>query len=150
MATAFAAGEGLPDELGFQATRMPLFPVYLSFFTGLPYGIMAARMSLWLIGAVAAVLTVGLGSRLVDRRVGLWAGLIVALDPFLVSTSSLLLTETVFVAILTGVWLRLLRPVRGCPTSIPRWRAIGSLAAVGVYTAEASSWAALMGSGFTV
>lgn len=150
MATAFAAGEGLPDELGFQATRMPLFPVYLSFFTGLPYGIMAARMSFWLIGALAAVLSVGLGSRLVDRRVGLCAGLIVALDPFLVSTSSLLLTETLFVAILTGLWLLLLQPVRGLQTSIARWAAIGGLAAVGVYTREASIALVLMALGFTI
>ncbi len=104
MADSLRVGEGLKDELGFRATRMPLYPAALSPFTGMSRGVIAAKAAQWVIGAVAAVLTAGLAAALFNRRVGLLAGLLVAFDPFLVFFSSLLLTETLFVAVLVGLW----------------------------------------------
>lgn len=104
MACSFWAGEGLKDELGFEATRMPLYPAALSLFAGMTHGIMLAKALHWVVGAAAAALTAGMAATLFDRRVGLVAGLLAAFDPFLVFFSSLLLTETVFVAVLVGLW----------------------------------------------
>ncbi len=104
MACSFWAGEGLKDELGFEATRMPLYPAALSLFAGMTHGIMLAKVLHWVVGAAAAALTAGMAATLFDRRVGLVAGLLAACDPFLVFFSSLLLTETIFAAVLVGLW----------------------------------------------
>jgi len=105
MARSLWTGAGLRDELGFRATRMPLFPGLLAPLTGLTYGVVVAKSVQWVLGSVGAVIALLLGRRLFDRRVGLLTGLFVALDPFLVFFSSLLLTETLFVSVLLWMWL---------------------------------------------
>jgi 4-amino-4-deoxy-L-arabinose transferase-like glycosyltransferase len=138
MAQSFRAGEGLADELGFLATRMPLYPVMLSLLAGWSYGVVAAKVLHWLIGAVAAALTAGMASTLFDRRVGMVAGLLVACDPFLVFFSSLLLTEAAFVAVLVGLmwaslpFLDVRRESFGC------WIVLGLLASLATYVRESS------------
>ncbi len=104
MACSLWAGEGLKDELGFRATRMPLYPAVLSLFAGMTHGVVIAKVFNWVAGAAVAALTAGMATALFDRRVGLVAGLLAAFDPFLVFFSSLLLTETVFMAVLMGLW----------------------------------------------
>jgi tRNA(Ile)-lysidine synthetase-like protein len=140
MAGSLARGDGLRDDLGFRATRMPLYPAFLSLFVGNPHGVELARASQWIIGAMAAPLIAALGQVLAGRRVGLTAGVIVALDPFLVFFSSLLLTETLTIIALCTLWLLLagviaLRPLR---VSVARWLAIGATAALCVYVRESN------------
>ena len=110
MAKALRAGEGLPDELGFQATRMPLYPGLLACFAGTTHGIAYTKMLQWLLGAACATLTACLAAHLFDRRIGIVAGLLVACDPYLVFFSSLLLTETVAILSLLLLW-----------TAVARW-----------------------------
>ncbi len=150
MASSLRIGEGLQDELGFQATRMPLYPGVLSLFAGATHGVIIAKVVQWVIGAVVAVLTAGVAATLLDRRVGLLAGLFVAFDPFLVFFSSLLLTETLFVAALVGLWWIIecflpsggLQPARCSARTqavdLIRWVIVGLVAALCVYIRESS------------
>jgi 4-amino-4-deoxy-L-arabinose transferase-like glycosyltransferase len=140
MAVALRAGEGLPDELGFQATRMPLYPSLLAIVTGFDRGVTLARALGWVLGALGAALTAGLAASVFDRRVGLTAGLLVACDPFLIFFSSLLLTEALFLAVLAGLWWSIWRVLASRETarSLGCWFGIGILAALCVYTRESS------------
>jgi len=140
MAVALRAGEGLPDELGFQATRMPLYPGLLAIFAGSDSGVMLARGLGWVLGALGAALTAGLAASMFDRRVGMLAGLLVAFDPFLIFFSSLLLTEALFIAALAGLWWSVWRVLvsREHTLSLGRWLGIGILAALCVYARESS------------
>ncbi|MDO8631663.1 MAG: glycosyltransferase family 39 protein [Phycisphaerales bacterium] len=140
MARSFAEGHGLRDELGFRATRMPLYPGFLALFVELPGGAAYARAVQWIIGAMAASLTAGLATSLAGRRIGAIAGLMVALDPFLIFFASLLLTETLFITSLCGLWWLLARVIRrGEGHSFAgTWLAIGALASLCVYARESS------------
>jgi len=130
------AGDGLKDELGFTATRMPLYPALLSVFTALPGGVIIAKVFHWVIGAVAAVLVAGTAATLFDRHTGIAAGLLAACDPFLVFFSSLLLTETVFVTVLVGLWWLVGWILRERAGSTARWVVVGLLGALCVYVRE--------------
>ncbi len=140
MAELLRGGEGLKDELGFRATRMPLYPAALSLFAAKPGGVIGAKACQWAAGALVAVLTAGLAATLIDGRVGLAAGLLVALDPFLVFFSSLLLTETAFMVALLALWWLLWR-VASAPQRVQPWRrwfAVGIAGAFCVYLRESS------------
>lgn len=142
MARSLWAGDGLRDELGFRATRMPLYPALLAPLTALDYGVPLAKALHWIIGAAGAALTLLMGTRLFDRRVGCVAGLIVAIDPFLVFFSSLLLTETLFITLLAGLWWYAATwLIHRDPTdTIParRWMVLGVAGALTVYAREST------------
>lgn len=139
MASAFREGKGLPDELGYQATRMPLYPLFLSRFAGTYGGVLGARIAQWIIGAVAAVFTSCAAWQLFgDRRAAWIAGLLVAFDPFLIFFSSLLLTETVFVTLLCCLWWQLSFAWRDETGGIGRWLAIGVVGALCVLVRESA------------
>ncbi len=140
MARSLADGTGLCDELGFRATRMPLYPGFLSLFAESPHGVALARAAQWVIGALAAVFIVGTATSLVNRRVGCLAGLIVALDPFLIFFSSLLLTETIFITFLCALWWMLTVAIRKCGRGFGAgfWLAVGAVASLCVYSRESS------------
>lgn len=150
MAVSVSAREGLQDELGFRATRMPLYPVALSLLAATANGVIIAKVFHWVIGAVAAALTAGAAAALFDRRVGLVAGLLTAFDPFLIFFSSLLLTETAFVAVLTALWWLVARIIRQGTESLGRWVAVGLLAALCVYVRESSVGLVAVALGFTL
>ena len=132
MAQALRDGQLLTDELGFHATRMPLYPAFLSLFARGSSGVIAAKVCHWVIGAIGAVLAALLGARVAGPAVGFVAGLIVAADLSLVGTSSLLLTETPYVTVVTALWL-VAWPVGEQAAGIRRWLAVGFLAALCVY-----------------
>ena len=157
-------GEGLKDELGFRATRMPLYPAALSAFTAMPRGVLAAKAVQWFVGALAAVLTAAAAAAtLFDRRIGLIAGFLVALDPFLTFFSSLLLTETPFVTALVALWW-MLSPLtrqdpriragsgsdRTCGEGFGRWIVVGLLSALCIYLRESSLGLVIVAIGFVV
>jgi len=150
IASSLHRGEGLRDELGFRATRMPLYPGYLSLFAGSSGGVVVAKITHWVLGASVAVLAAGVASILFGRRHGIITGLLVACDPFLVFFSSLLLTETLFlVGLLTFWWMVTPLAVRCGPDpgagpveadvlGWRRWVATGLAAAMCVYVRESS------------
>ncbi|MBK8913871.1 MAG: glycosyltransferase family 39 protein [Phycisphaerales bacterium] len=85
------------------AARMPLYPALLAPFTAAgPDGAAAARLLQALLGAATALLAARLGGRLAGVR-GAWlAGLLVAVDPFAIFFTNLLLTETIFSLLLVA------------------------------------------------
>lgn len=138
MASSLRSGQGLQDELGFRATRMPLYPALLAPFTGWDHGVIAAKVFHWVIGAGGALLACAAAASLIGPRVGFVAGLLVAVDPFAVFTSSLLLTETLFMLPLLGLWWILAVHLR-TPSAAILWRywlAVGVVAAALVYVRE--------------
>lgn len=140
MAQSLCAGDGLQDELGFRATRMPLYPGLLALFARAESGVVYAKVLHWLIGALAAVAAAWLAETMFDRRASWVAGLLLAFDPFMVFFSSLLLTETLFVAVLVALWgvgWPILR-AGGCGVSWRRWLAVGVLSALCVYVRVSS------------
>ncbi|MCP4247336.1 MAG: hypothetical protein GY778_09840 [bacterium] len=150
MAEQLGQGHPLTDELGFHATRMPLYPALLSLWAGSDGGVIGVRICQWFVGALAAVLAACLGSRVAGAGAGLICGLLVAADPGLVGVCSLLLTETPFVTVAIALWLvgwpLLDRPAdRGWG----RWGAVGAASLLCVYVRPSSAglvlgWLALL------
>ena len=135
---ALRAGEGLRDELGFRATRMPLFPALLAMFPDGSGGLLAARALQGVFAALAAALVAGLAGVWFDRRVSWLAGLLMVFDPFLVFSSSLLLTESLFIAVTVGLWWMLARCLRDDAPSVGHWLGLGAVAAACVHARESS------------
>lgn len=140
MAESLRDGNGLVDEFGFRATRMPLYPALLAPFTDAEYGALLAKIWQWIVGALAAVLAGALAFRLIGNSAAWFAGLLVAFDPFLIFFSSLLLTETLTLTAWLALWLVLAPHLDSKNSSLdwPRWILIGVIAAFCVYTREAS------------
>ena len=138
LAKSLAGGEGLKDELGFRAGRMPLYPAFLALFTGMANGVVWAKAAHWVLGGLTAVLAALLGAAMAGRKAGAIAGVIVAVDPFLIFFSSLLLTETPFIAALLFFLLLLWRTLtRTAPTW--HWVVVGLAGAWCVYLRESSA-----------
>lgn len=114
VASSLAAGDGLVDEFGYRATYMPGYPAFLAPFTGLPKAMFWARLVQAVLGAwvapAVALLAVQWwrllrgGSAAPGRTLAWMAGGLVAVDPFLIFFSGLLLTETLFAALLVSAW----------------------------------------------
>ncbi|MCO6439108.1 MAG: hypothetical protein J5J06_18600 [Phycisphaerae bacterium] len=140
MASSLREGDGLRDEFGFRASRMPLYPAFLALAGSEPTGVLRAIFRQWLIGGAAAALAAGLACSMISARAGLIAGLIVAFDPFLVFFSSLLLTETAATTALIGLWWAAWPAVGNPDARFSNRRAlgIGILMAISVYLRESS------------
>lgn len=150
LAASLADHGVLVGEHGFHALRMPLFPAFLALFANMESGVVAAKIAQWAVGSAAAALVAVLGTRIAGKRIGLIAGLLAAIDPFQVFFSSLLLTETPFMAALTAfalaVWPLLERDRSGgarglagkASSDFSRWIVAGVVGAVCVYFRESS------------
>ncbi len=140
MGRSLRSGDGLRDELGHRATRMPLYPTLLAALPAAPAGVILARGLQWVVGAFAAVATAALAGVLFDRRTAWFAGLAAAADPFAVFFSSLLLTETLFLLALGLLWWHAARVMTTC-TREPSMRPmliLGVLAAAAVHVREST------------
>lgn len=125
MAESLHRGDGLVGEFGHHASRMPLYPAALSLVAGSAHGIAWVKIGQVFVGALTAVFAAVLARDVVHSTIGpdhaidaavparamnvtlvagLAAGMLVAFDPLLVGVTSLLLTETLFVAELTAIW----------------------------------------------
>ncbi len=146
IAESYHDGHGLVGEFGHRAERMFLYPWFLSWFTGLAKGMMFARIAQWVLGAIAACLTCVLGSQVC--RHGWIAGLIVACDPTLVGSASLLLTETIFVTCIAAVWCAGW-PLRSSENNSNwRWVVLALLACASLHLRESSLFLILTFLGF--
>ncbi len=99
-ARSLAAGEGLVDADGRRATRMPLYPWLLSHFADPQDGAWWARIAQAIFAALVAPFIALLAWRLAGLRAAFLAGALVALDPYLVYFTGLLLTEVTFTSLL--------------------------------------------------
>lgn len=104
MALSLARGDGLVDDLGFRASRMPLYPAFLSLFAPFANGVVMARVAQWVLSSLAAPMMLALSRNWLSRRGAIMVGLLVAMDPFLVFFSSLLLTESLAITALCLLW----------------------------------------------
>ncbi|MBN1343270.1 MAG: hypothetical protein JXQ73_11355 [Phycisphaerae bacterium] len=104
-AVGLAEGEGLTDADGRRATRMPLYPWFLSLFAPNASGAWVARAVQAILGALVAPLISVLAWRLAGPRAGWLAGLMAAADPFAVYFSALLLTEVLSATVLVAFWV---------------------------------------------
>ncbi len=171
MARSLAGGNGLQDELGYRATRMPLYPGFLALFVNLNNGRLLALtaqaiLSALACGFIAALafqlapdptknlsqnfsigglaraeargsLSFGIGSKTLAAII---AGLLVAVDPFLVYFCRLLLTESLlicaFCAFLAASWQTSQREQR---SGLLRWLTSGTLLGLCVYLRPSST-----------
>jgi hypothetical protein len=103
----------LTPESPSTASRSPLLPLVLAAVYRLTgHGTAVAQGLLLLLSALTAPVTLLAGQEAAERRVGVLAGLWVALDPFAWIFAGLLYSEALFVFLTTlAVWL-LLRAVR--------------------------------------
>ena len=131
-------GEGLVGEFGHRAERMPLYPAFLALFTGQENGVALARIAQWVLGALAAGCTYLLARQNCREVFAILGGLAVALDPALVGCASLLLTETLFVTALVGLWCVAWPLRRRECASWGRWIAVAALSAICIYIKESS------------
>ena len=100
IAESIAARRGLVDEFGYRATFMPGYPAFLALFATHAHGLLLARVAQAVVGAAAVVPIYRIGRRVAGERAATLAALLVALDPFLVAASSLILTETIYTTLL--------------------------------------------------
>ncbi|MGI8424678.1 MAG: ArnT family glycosyltransferase [Chloroflexota bacterium] len=82
-----------------------LYPLFLAgIYTVFGHSVPAVRVIHALLGSISVWLTFWLGARLAGRSVGLLAATISALYPFFIYYSAQLLTETLFMALILGVF----------------------------------------------
>ncbi len=125
-ARSLVAGHGLVDEFGYRATYMPGYPLFLAAFERFGLPLMTVRVVQALLGALVAPMTFLLArqwrrmaqgqeaaidsasghpsEQIASNRIGLIAGVLAALDPFLIFFSGLLLTEVLFAVLLVACW----------------------------------------------
>lgn len=115
-ARSLTAGEGLVFESEFRAWYMPLYPAFLATFDRADRPLLWARIAQALFGAWVAPATFllarqwlrwtceGKNAKLRGTWIACIAGFGAAFDPFLIFFSGLLLTETLFAAVLVTAW----------------------------------------------
>lgn len=130
LSRSYLSGASFVGEFGHRAERMPLYPWLLSFFSN----VQQARAAQWLIGALGAALVCLLARE--TRTAGGIAGLFIALDPALVGSSSLLLSETLAVTALAGLWLAAWPLLERRRSSAGRWCIVALVACVCVHARE--------------
>lgn len=143
IAQSLRDGHGMVDELGFRATRMPMYPGLLSFFAGYSNGIVMVKVLQWIIGAMTASLACLLATSIWNLRTGFVAGLLLAFDPFFIFFSSLLLTETLFILTFLLLWWEVWT-MFGCDPRrirIPhrQWIILGVVSGICIYVRESTA-----------
>lgn len=92
-----AAGDGFMHNGVLSAVRTPLYPLFLTvilfFRLSMPWAILLLHN---FIASAAAVLLYRIGKLFFSERVGLVAGYIYSLEPYMIMTSNLATTETLF------------------------------------------------------
>ncbi|MEX1252878.1 MAG: glycosyltransferase family 39 protein [Dehalococcoidia bacterium] len=104
-ARSLAQGDGYVDPAGAPTARAPLgWPAILSVFYLLSGpNVLSAQIFSAVVASATCVVTFLLGARLFDTRVGLGAGLILALFPVHILWSAVLLTEVMFAFVLAFI-----------------------------------------------
>lgn len=112
-ASSIAAGDGYAaSQLGVEgptAFRPPLYPLLLAAIDGLGGSLAAQRLAGALLGVVTVLLVYLIADRLWGRRVAVAAGAIAAVFPPLVVLNASLLSETLFLPLVLGAVLAVLR-----------------------------------------
>ena len=91
-----------------------LYPYFLAaIYTVAGHSVATVRVTQALLGALAVWLTYWIGDRMGGRRVGLTAAAVSAFYPFFIYYAAQLLTETLFMTLMLGVFAAALRAERG-------------------------------------
>jgi 4-amino-4-deoxy-L-arabinose transferase-like glycosyltransferase len=125
--TYFQAGYDFARGYGFELAfkRTPLYPLFIASVVWLvSEDLQALGFVQHLLGVFSAVLTYFLGRTLFGRTAGLVAGLLVALSGPLIIYEHYVLAEALFIPVLLGFALALVRAVR---TASVRWFGLAGL-----------------------
>ena len=99
-----------------------LYPLFLAaIYNVAGHSVPAVRVVQALLGALAVWLTCWIGERLAGTRVGLIAAAVSAIYPFFIYYAAQLLTETLFMALILGVFAAALKAEE---TGKPAWHAL--------------------------
>lgn len=97
LAKSIVAGDGFVRDGVYTAVRTPAYPLFLALIYSLPVPKVWTILLLQnLLASAAAVLVFKIGEILFSKRVGLIAGALYALEPYLLMTANLATTETFF------------------------------------------------------
>jgi hypothetical protein len=137
-AASLASGKGYaaatyipPHKVLPTATHPPLFPMVLAVFDVLGFhSIDAQRVALGVVASIAVFLTGLLGHRVSGPVVGLIAAGIAAVDPLWFQSGAVLMSESVYLIVITAVLLVAL----GCVDRAGRWRFVLLGVVVGLAT----------------
>lgn len=101
LAQSIAAGQGFARDGVPSAVRTPVYPLFLAIFYFLrlpmPWIILLAQN---IVASIAAVFLFRIGRMIFSQRVGIMAGVIYAIEPYMLMTANLATTETLFNAII--------------------------------------------------
>lgn len=100
LAKSLLAGEGFQWEGVRTARRPPFYPVFIAGVLRLNPSLLGIYIAQALVGAFGCVALFGLGKILFDRRTGLTASLLMAVDYLSVRQTVSIMTETLFVSFL--------------------------------------------------
>jgi 4-amino-4-deoxy-L-arabinose transferase-like glycosyltransferase len=117
LAISLIDGQGYVSTSGEPtAYRPPGYPIFLTGIYSI-FGVsdLAARLVNVLLGVLTCWLTYQLASELFDRRVGLVAGVLLALFPSMIAWTNILATENLYLPILLAAILFFLRAVKPTP-----------------------------------
>ncbi len=123
----------LVSDDGRFAARMPLYPLFLAPFAALGnVGVLGARLAQAALGAAVAVAGYRLARDAVGQRAAWIVGVVIAIDPFGIFFTQLLLTETLFTLLallfVDAVWRFLEGTDRGVGVSLAWVALLGPLA----------------------
>ena len=94
-------GRGLVLDTELQVARAPVYPLLLAASQGLfPHSLVPIRLAQAVVSAVTCLLVFYLGRAVFGQAAGLWAGAMAAVYPFFVFYTGLVLSETLFIALL--------------------------------------------------
>jgi 4-amino-4-deoxy-L-arabinose transferase-like glycosyltransferase len=110
LSTAYGGTRSQLSELALH--RPPVYPVAIAGFLAIGRTLRWTLFLQCFVGAGVAVLTFMLARHVMSDTWATLAGLLVALDPVSVVHSNLLLTETLFAALVTGAAILLLRTIK--------------------------------------
>jgi 4-amino-4-deoxy-L-arabinose transferase-like glycosyltransferase len=134
-----ATGHGYALTAGLPTTyRPPGYPLLLAgIYAVFGHSILAARLVNALLGVMGCFLTYVLASQLFDRRIGLFAALIVAGFPSYILHGNLLATENLFIPLLLGSLVTFLHAVQQEKARWAYWILSGALLGAAVLTRPA-------------
>jgi hypothetical protein len=113
LATGLRAGAYATPVDGPETDRPPAFPALVAVAGAAGDPVVATLVANALLGGVATLLVLVTGRRLAGARAGWWGAWLTACEPGLVLWSAFVLTETMMVAVVTGVAAALVRYLTG-------------------------------------
>ncbi len=104
IASNFMAGKGFVFSETIYCRRMPLYPLFLAaVYSFSSHSVVCVRFVQAVMGALSCGMICLIGTKLFERKVGLLAGLIAAVDYSLLQLSAYVVSETLYICLLLSV-----------------------------------------------